>query len=107
MLDNWLCDSNNIHLLKAIPAKERYCNITGNRNQGNRIQISVGNARNQIRCPRATGRQYDADFAARPRITVGCKGCPLLVGRGHVADPVSVAVEFIVDIQHSATRVAK
>ena len=107
MLYYRLGNGNNIHFLKTVSSQRFRCNIPGNRNKRNRIQISICNSGHQIGCPRTGCRDNHPDFPACSGITIGCMSCALLMRCKHMMYAISALVQLVVDIEYSTARITE
>ena len=100
-------DAGNVHLLEGVPADEVLGDVAGDEHHGGRVHVGCGDAGGEVGGARAGGGQANPHLTGGPGIPVGRVGGPLLVGSQDVGDAVLVAVQFVVDVQDGAARVAE
>ena len=98
-------DARDVNLLKRVLAHEVFRHIAGDEYHGGRVHISRGDACGKVGAPRAGRGETHAYLAGGTGIAVGGVGGSLLVSRKHVADPVTVFIQGVVNIQHGAAGI--
>jgi hypothetical protein len=82
-------------------------NLSGDANDGCRIQEGISQACNEVHGTWARGCHGHANFAGSAGITFGSVHCPLLVAGKDVPQAVLVIVQGIVNGHNGPTGVAK
>ena len=100
-------DALDVGLLEAVPAQQVGGNVAGEGHHGDAVHIGGGDAGDQVGGARAAGGQHHAGAAGGAGIAVRRVGRALLVGGQHMGDAVGILVQFIVEVEHCAPRVAE
>ena len=100
-------NAGDIHLLEGVLPQKAFAHVAGDEHHRGGVQIGGGDAGGEVGGPGAGGGEAHAHLPSSPGVAVRRVGGPLLVGRQDMAEPVPVAVEFVVQVQDSAARIAE
>ena len=107
MLGNGHRDALDIGFLETVAAQAGGRHVAGKGHHRHRVHICSGNAGDQVGRTRPAGGQHHTGAAGSTGIAVCCMRRPLLVGGQHVLDPIIVAVQLVIQVQHRAAGIAK
>ena len=100
-------DAGDENFLEAVLADIAGAHVAGEGHQGHAVHIGGGDAGDQVGGAGAAGGQHHAGAAGGPGVAVRRVAGALLVGGEHMADLVLALVQFVVEVQHRAARVAE
>ena len=98
-------DAGDIAFLEGVIANQRCRHLPRENDNGNRVGVGGGNARDGIRCPRAGCHQGDTYFTRCPGIAVGGVNRSLFMADQDVSDIASV--KFVIDVNDRTTGIAE
>ena len=90
VLGNRHRDAGYVYFLKAVPADQTGADVAGDRDHGDGIHISRGNAGIKVGCARAGGRDANAGLAGGARVAVRRVGRTLFMCGQNMSNPVCV-----------------
>ena len=102
MLDDRQRDAGDVGLLEGVGADEVGADLAGDGHHGDRVQIGVGDAGDQVGRARAAGGHADADLAGGAGIAVGGVHGALLVAHQDVAQHLGVEQRVVERDDHPA-----
>src|SRR5690606_14423499 len=106
VLDARAGDADGVAFLEGVFADGRGRNLATDDDHGDRVHVGRRNAGYCIGCAGPTGYQRDAGFLRGSGISICRMDCSLLVTNQDVLKAI-LLVDFVVDVQHGAARVAK
>ena len=107
VLGNGQGDTGDIDLLEAVGADDGVGHVAGDGYQGNGVDVSRGDAGDQVGGAGAGGGDDHAHVTGGPGIAVGGMGGPLLVGGQHMLQLALVFVQGVIDVDDLAAGVAE
>ena len=107
MLGDGQGDTGDIDLLETVGTDDRVGYVAGNGDHGNRIDVSGGDAGDQVGGTGAGGSDDHADLTGGTGIAVSRMGRALLVSGEHMAQLILIFVKGIINIDDLAAGVAK
>ena len=100
-------DAGDVHLLEGVGADERARHLSGDGNERRAVHPRIGDGRHEVRGARSAGGHADPHAPAGARVPLGGMSSPLFVPAEHVAKPVAILPERVIERHDGAARDAE
>ena len=107
VLGHAAADFHDGSFLEGVGADDAGAHLAGDGQDGDAVELGVGDRGHQVRGPRTAGGHADADLARAPRVALGGKPAALLVPRQDHAELVAEPREGLVQGDARAARIGK
>src|SRR2546423_5582429 len=100
-------DADSVHFLKCVSSDQVSRDLSSDYDDGRRIHVCVGDARDRIRSTWARRDEHHAYTTGGTRVTLSHVDRALFMPDKVMRDSIAGAPEFIVNVKYCAARIAK